>query len=76
MIGSVKQLGLEEYNTVNMSSRDENGNPYFCIPLLRTDLDKQVHEILELAKNLEKPFREVAKTWLYFPKHRLCNNKW
>ena len=24
-------------NTVNMSSSDENGNPYYCIPLLEED---------------------------------------
>ena len=55
-------------NTVNMSSRDENGNPYFCIPLLRTDLDKQVHEILELAKKPRKiPFRISGKNLVVFP---------
>ena len=55
-------------NTVNMSSRDENGNPYFCIPLLRTDLDKQVHEILELAKKPRSiPFRISGKNLVVFP---------
>lgn len=55
-------------NTVNMSSRDENGNPYFCIPLLRTDLDKQVHEILELAKKPRSiPFRISGKNLAVFP---------
>ena len=55
-------------NTVNMSSRDENGSPYFCIPLLRTDLDKQVHEILELAKKPRSiPFRISGKNLVVFP---------
>ena len=37
-------------NTVNMSSSDENGEPYFCIPLLHEDLKIQSYEILQLAK--------------------------
>jgi len=37
-------------NTVNLSSSDENGEPYFCIPILKEDLDKPLEYITELAK--------------------------
>ena len=51
-----------------MSSKDENGNPYFCIPLLRTDLEKEVQEILELAKKPRKiPFRISGSVKAIFP---------
>jgi hypothetical protein len=55
-------------NTVNMSSRDENGNPYFCIPLLEEDLQKDITSILELAKKPRKiPFRISGKNLVVFP---------
>ena len=55
-------------NTVNMSSRDENGNPYFCIPLLEEDLQKDIISILELAKKPRKiPFRISGKNLVVFP---------
>ena len=37
-------------NTVNLSSSDNNGEPYFCIPILKEDLDKPLEYITELAK--------------------------
>lgn len=37
-------------NTVNMSSSDENGNPYYCIPLTQFDLMCELEDILEIAK--------------------------
>ena len=37
-------------NSMNLSSSDENGNPYFCIPLLVDDLTKDLSEILTMAK--------------------------
>ena len=55
-------------NTVNMSSRDENGNPYFCIPLLEEDLQKDITSILELAKKPRKiPFRISGSVKAVFP---------
>ena len=55
-------------NTVNMSSRDENGNPYFCIPLLEEDLQKDIISILELAKKPRKiPFRISGSVKVVFP---------
>ena len=55
-------------NTVNMSSRDENGNPYFCIPLLEEDLQKDITSILGLAKKPRKiPFRISGKNLVVFP---------
>ena len=55
-------------NTVNMSSRDENGNPYFCIPLLVSDMDKDIEDILELAKKPRKiPFRKSGSVKVVFP---------
>ena len=38
-------------NTVNMSSSDENGEPYFCIPILLEDLTQPLDNILNLAKS-------------------------
>lgn len=37
-------------NTVNLSSEDENGEAYFCIPILKEDLSEPIDYILELAK--------------------------
>ena len=36
-------------NTVNMSSSDKEGNPYYCIPLIKEDLSFNLEHILELA---------------------------
>ncbi len=37
-------------NSMNLSSSDENGNPYYCIPLLQEDLQHSLEYILNLAK--------------------------
>jgi len=56
-------------NTVNMSSSDENGNPYFCIPLIKKDLSLTIQEILDLAKQQRMiPFEMSGKTKAIFPK--------
>lgn len=55
-------------NTVNMSSSDENGNPYFCIPLLKEDLDSNIESILSLAKKPRYiPFRKQGNAKVVFP---------
>jgi hypothetical protein len=55
-------------NTVNMSSSDENGNPYFCIPLLKEDLDSNIESILSLAKKPRYiPFRKQGNCKVVFP---------
>lgn len=45
-------------NSINLSSSDENGNPYFCIPLELEDLKQPLEYILNLAKSS----RVVEKT--------------
>jgi len=37
-------------NTVNLSSSDENDEPYFCIPILKEDLSNPLSYITDLAK--------------------------
>lgn len=55
-------------NTVNMSSSDENGNPYFCIPLLKEDFIGDLSHILTLAKGPRYiPFRKQGKVKVVFP---------
>ncbi len=55
-------------NTVNMSSSDENGNPYFCIPLLKEDLEGEIGNILTLAKRPRYiPFRKQGNAKVVFP---------
>tara|TARA_R110000787_G_scaffold169256_3_gene282003 strand:+ start:144 stop:1142 length:999 start_codon:yes stop_codon:yes gene_type:complete len=55
-------------NTVNMSSSDENGNPYYCIPLLEEDLSNDVSHILSLASSMRViPFRKSGKIKAKFP---------
>lgn len=55
-------------NTVNMSSSDENGNPYFCIPLFYEDLNKSLQDILALAKGPRNiPFKMSGKERVIFP---------
>tara|TARA_R100000152_G_C6781287_1_gene215477 strand:+ start:449 stop:1345 length:897 start_codon:yes stop_codon:yes gene_type:complete len=38
-------------NSMNLSSSDDNGNPYYCIPLIQEDLQEPLDYILELAKS-------------------------
>jgi len=55
-------------NTVNMSSSDENGNPYYCIPLIENDLSKNLESILVLAKEPRHiPFQKGGKIEVVFP---------
>ena len=55
-------------NTVNMSSMDENGNPYFCIPLFYDDLKEPIQRILSLAKKPRQiPFKISGKRKATFP---------
>ena len=55
-------------NTVNMASSDDNGNPYFCIPLLREDMNKPIENILSLAKTQRQiPFEIQGKNYAVFP---------
>tara|TARA_R100000234_G_scaffold120072_1_gene105230 strand:+ start:46 stop:672 length:627 start_codon:yes stop_codon:yes gene_type:complete len=55
-------------NTVNMSSSDENGNPYFCIPLLKEDLEGDIGSVLTLAKKPRYiPFRKQGNAKVVFP---------
>ena len=60
-------------NTVNMSSSDEDGNLYFCIPLTIDDLSLDITDILTLAKRQRMiPSEEVRKNKvIHFPKHPL-----
>ena len=55
-------------NTVNMSSSDENNNPYYCIPLIEEDLSKPLSSILALASKPRLiPFRKGGKIKVKFP---------
>lgn len=55
-------------NTVNMSSSDENGNPYYCIPLTQFDLMCELEDILEIAKQPRIiPFQKGGKNEVVFP---------
>ena len=55
-------------NTVNMSSSDNEGNPYFCIPLVEEDLSNDVSHILSLASSMRLiPFRKGGKKRVKFP---------
>ena len=54
-------------NTVNMSSADNNGNPYFCIPLLKNDLSSNLESILSLAQRQRLiPFQKQGKNKVTF----------
>lgn len=56
-------------NTVNMASSDEDGNPYFCIPLVKEDLSNNLTDILTLAKRQRMiPFKKCGNTKVIFPK--------
>tara|TARA_R100001082_G_scaffold52792_1_gene28792 strand:+ start:1723 stop:2700 length:978 start_codon:yes stop_codon:yes gene_type:complete len=55
-------------NTVNMSSADANGNPYYCIPLNRKDLSFDLESILSLAqKPRHLPFQMSGNNLVVFP---------
>ena len=55
-------------NTVNMASSDETGKPYFCIPLLKEDMSKNISEVLLLAKKPRPiPFKIQGKNEAQFP---------
>ena len=55
-------------NTVNMSSSDINGNPYYCIPLIEDDLSSDVESILALASRPRHiPFKKGGKIEVVFP---------
>ena len=55
-------------NTVNMSSSDKKGNPYYCIPLTIDDLSKDLEAILALAERPRLiPFKKGGKNEVTFP---------
>ena len=55
-------------NTVNMSSRNNEGNALFCIPLIVEDLSKEVSHILSLASSMRFiPFKIGGKNKVKFP---------
>jgi len=55
-------------NTVNMSSRNNEGNALFCIPLIVEDLSKEVSHILSLASSMRLiPFKIGGKNKVKFP---------
>ena len=55
-------------NTVNMSSSNSNGKPYYCIPLTVDDLSLDIEEILVLAETPRYiPFKKGGKIEVEFP---------
>ncbi len=54
-------------NSMNLSSSDENGNPYFCIPLLIEDLEYNLDSILSMAKNPRKISSNNGSKLVVFP---------
>mgnify|MGYP003132396961 CR=1 FL=1 len=55
-------------NTVNMSSSDENGNPYYCVPLTVDDLSLNLEQILSIAKKPRHiPFKKGGENEVLFP---------
>lgn len=55
-------------NTVNMSSEDKNGNPYFCIPLFYDDLKLPLSDILLLSSKARNiPFKVSGEIEVTFP---------
>ena len=55
-------------NTVNMSSADINGNPYYCIPLTIDDLSLSLESILTLATSPRHiPFKKGGENKVVFP---------
>ena len=56
-------------NTVNMSSSNSNGKPYYCIPLTVDDLSLDIEEILVLAETPRYiPFKKAVKSRSNFHK--------
>ena len=55
-------------NTVNMSSADTEGNPFYCIPLTVNDLSLNIESILQLASSPRHiPFKKGGKNKVVFP---------
>ena len=55
-------------NTVNMSSSNSNGKPYYCIPLTVDDLSLDIEEILVLAETPRYiPFKKGGEIEVEFP---------
>lgn len=55
-------------NTVNLSSSDENGNPYYCVPLFYDDLHLGLEGILTTSKTYRQlPFRKEGSVKVVFP---------
>jgi len=54
-------------NSMNLSSSDENGNPYYCIPLLIEDLEQPLEYILNLAKTTRKVQSNYGTKLVTFP---------
>ena len=55
-------------NTVNMSTTNNEGIAYYCIPLEHNDLSLELEQILSLAsKPRHLPFRKVGKNRAQFP---------
>ena len=55
-------------NTVNLSSRGENGEPFFCVPLFDKDLKKGLEWVLEIAKTPRNiPVRKEGSVKVVFP---------
>lgn len=55
-------------NTVNMSSQNNEGSPYFCIPLFYDDLNMSLNEILLLSSKARNiPFKISGEVDVTFP---------
>ena len=55
-------------NSMNLSSSDDNGNPYYCIPLIQEDLQEPLDYILELAKSPRNIQSSNGTKLIVFPK--------
>jgi hypothetical protein len=55
-------------NTVNMSSSNSEGNPYYCIPIFGDDLAKGLPYILELAQSPRLISRKTSGRKAQWPK--------
>ena len=53
---------------MNLSSSDDNGNPYYCIPLIQEDLQEPLDYILELAKSPRNIQSSNGTKLIVFPK--------
>jgi hypothetical protein len=54
-------------NSMNLSSSDSNGNPYFCIPLLVDDLKLDLEDILVMAEKPRKVSSNNGSKLAVFP---------